>query len=81
MRRPPGVGRHVWTELLADDPDAESEFYRGVFGYEVRTIERRRGRYTMLVQRGVERAGRLRNPTGVPIGSHGYMSVGTGRWF
>jgi hypothetical protein len=59
----PAVGRHVWTELLADDPDAEAAFYRDVFGYDVRPIERRGGQYIMLAQHGIERAGILRNPT------------------
>jgi predicted enzyme related to lactoylglutathione lyase len=59
----PAAGQQVWTELLADDPDAESAFYRDVFGYEARTIERRGGQYTLLTQRGVDRAGILKNPT------------------
>jgi predicted enzyme related to lactoylglutathione lyase len=59
----PGSGRRVWSELLADDPDAESAFYRDVFGYELRTIERRGGHYTFLTRRGVERAGIFKNPT------------------
>jgi predicted enzyme related to lactoylglutathione lyase len=59
----PGVGRRSWNELLAGDPAAAAAFYRTVFGYEVRTIERRGGQYTLLTQRGVERAGILKNPT------------------
>jgi hypothetical protein len=57
----------------------------------VRNVERRGGTYTLLGNGGADRAGILKNPTddwdpvwltyfGVPIGSHGYMSVGGTRW-
>jgi predicted enzyme related to lactoylglutathione lyase len=58
----PASGRRVWTELLATDPAAAATFYGKVFGYDVRRIERRGGEYTLLEQRGVERAGILGNP-------------------
>jgi predicted enzyme related to lactoylglutathione lyase len=57
------AGRVVWTELLANAPETTSAFYRTVFGYELRTIERRHGTYTMLAVNGIDRAGILRNPT------------------
>src|SRR5262245_12054536 len=57
------AGRVVWTELLANAPETASGFYRTVFGFEVRTIERRNGTYTLLTANGVDRAGILRNPT------------------
>jgi predicted enzyme related to lactoylglutathione lyase len=59
----PGLGRVVWTELLANDPAAAAQFYRDVVGYEPNTISRRGGEYTMLTQNGKNRAGLLKNPT------------------
>src|SRR4051812_15206093 len=59
----PGLGRVVWTELLANDTDAATQFYRDVVGYEPSTISRRGGQYTMLTQNGKNRAGLLKNPT------------------
>jgi len=59
----PGAGRRVWTELLSDDPAAAAAFYDSVAGYDVRTISRRGGEYTLLSSGGVDRAGILRNPT------------------
>lgn len=59
----PGLGRVVWTELLANDTDAAAQFYRDVVGYESNTISRRGGNYTMLTQNGKNRAGLLKNPT------------------
>jgi predicted enzyme related to lactoylglutathione lyase len=59
----PGLGRVVWTELLANDTDAAAQFYRDVVGYEPSTISRRGGQYTMLAQGGKNRAGLLKNPT------------------
>lgn len=58
-----GPGRVLWTELLSDDPDAAGAFYASVVGYDVRTIERRGGTYTLLANRGSDRAGILPNPT------------------
>ena len=43
--------------------DAAGAFYRSVVGYDVRTIERRGGTYTLLTHRGTDRAGILPNPT------------------
>jgi len=59
----PATGRRVWTELLANDPAAAAAFYDSVAGYDVRTIPRRGGEYTLLSSGGVDRAGILRNPT------------------
>jgi len=59
----PGLGRVVWTELLANDPAAAVQFYRDVVGYESNTVSRRGGEYTMLTQNGKNRAGLLKNPT------------------
>jgi predicted enzyme related to lactoylglutathione lyase len=59
----PGLGRVVWTELLANDADAAARFYANVVGYEPSTISRRGGQYTMLTQGGKNRAGLLKNPT------------------
>lgn len=55
-------GRVVWTELLSDDPQAAAAFYGSVVGYDVQRTERRGGTYTMLANRGTERAGILENP-------------------
>jgi predicted enzyme related to lactoylglutathione lyase len=60
----PGPGRIVWTELLSNDPRAAAGFYRSVVGYDVRTIARRGGEYTLLVSLGIDRAGVLRKPAG-----------------
>jgi predicted enzyme related to lactoylglutathione lyase len=59
----PGLGRVVWTELLANDADAAAQFYRDVVGYETNTVSRRGGQYTMLTEGGKSRAGLLKNPT------------------
>ena len=59
----PGLGRVVWTELLANDADAAARFYRDVVGYEPNTIPRRGGQYTLLAVGGKNRAGLLKNPT------------------
>jgi predicted enzyme related to lactoylglutathione lyase len=56
------AGKVVWTELLANDPQGAARFYHAVFGYDVRTIDRRGGKYTMLTRAGEQRAGILRNP-------------------
>jgi predicted enzyme related to lactoylglutathione lyase len=58
----PRAGGVVWTELLANAPESTATFYRTVFGYEVRTIQRRNGSYILLANGGVDRAGILRNP-------------------
>jgi predicted enzyme related to lactoylglutathione lyase len=59
----PATGRIVWTELVANDPVAATRFYATVVGYEAKTIERRGGQYTLLTQRGSDRAGILKNPS------------------
>ncbi len=57
------AGRIVWTELLADDPEAAAGFYRTVVGYNVRTVPRRGGTYRLLALNGIDRAGILANPS------------------
>jgi predicted enzyme related to lactoylglutathione lyase len=59
----PVVGRVVWTELLANDPQAAAKFYASVVGYEARTVQRRGGEYTWLTHRGAQRAGVFKNPS------------------
>ncbi|MGI9201803.1 MAG: VOC family protein [Woeseiaceae bacterium] len=56
-------GRPVWTELLADDPAAAAGFYASMAGYDVRTIERRGGEYTLLSSDGIDRAGVFEKPS------------------
>ena len=56
-------GRVVWTELLADDPAGAADFYASMAGYDVRTIERRGGEYTLLSSDGIDRAGVFEKPT------------------
>ena len=58
----PAAGRVVWSELLADDPAAAADFYRELGGYDINTIERRGGEYTLLASDGANRAGILKNP-------------------
>lgn len=55
-------GRVVWTELLADDPQAAAEFYTSLAALDARTISRRGGEYTVLANAGVDRAGIFQNP-------------------
>lgn len=55
-------GRPVWTELIANDVRAEAEFYLALGGYDVRTIDRRGGEYTLLASDGVDRAGIFEKP-------------------
>lgn len=60
----PRVGRIVWTELLTNrTPKDAAEFYRSLVEYDVKTIERRGGEYTLLTMQGENRAGILRNPS------------------
>ena len=44
----PAAGRPVWTELLSNNPSAAADFYQKLGGYEINTIERRGGEYTLL---------------------------------
>jgi predicted enzyme related to lactoylglutathione lyase len=55
-------GRPVWTELLANDPQAAATFYSGLANYETHTIPRRGGEYTILANGGIHRAGIFKNP-------------------
>jgi predicted enzyme related to lactoylglutathione lyase len=58
------VGRIVWTELLTNRaPTEAAEFYRSLADYDVKTIERRGGQYTLLTMQGENRAGILKNPS------------------
>jgi uncharacterized protein len=59
----PAIGRIVWSELLANDPEAAAKFYEAVVGYSARVIERRGGQYTLLTNGGTTRAGVLKNPS------------------
>jgi len=59
----PGLGRVIWTELLASDPQAAARFYGDVVGYESSTIARRGGQYTFLSHGGTNRSGIVKNPT------------------
>jgi predicted enzyme related to lactoylglutathione lyase len=52
----------VWTELLADDPQAAATFYVSLAGYNARTITRRGGEYTVLASDGIDRAGIFEKP-------------------
>jgi len=58
-----GPGRVMWTELLTSDEAGAASFYEAVVGYKAVTVERRGGRYTVLSDGQVERAGILLNPT------------------
>ena len=59
----PVPGRVVWTELLSNDPAAATQFYQTVIGVSAHTIERHGGPYTLLSERGADRAGVLQNPS------------------
>lgn len=60
----PRVGRVVWNELLTNrSPEEVAEFYRSLVDYDIKTIERRGGQYTLLTMQGESRAGILKNPT------------------
>src|SRR5215469_10190230 len=65
----PAPGRVVWTELLSNDPVVASQFYQTVIGVTAHTIERHGGPYTLLSERGTNRAGILKNPSdeAVPV--------------
>lgn len=56
-------GKPVWAELLSNDVAAAGVFYRDLFSYDVRTIDRRGGKFTLLEVHGIDRAGILANPT------------------
>lgn len=55
-------GRPVWTELVADDPQAAAAFYSSLGSYEARTITRRGGEYIILANGGTDRVGIFQNP-------------------
>ncbi len=59
----PALGRIVWTELLANDPERAAEFYASVVGYVPLTTARRGGEYTWLTYDGTRRAGLFANPS------------------
>ncbi len=60
----PRVGRIVWTELLTNrTPEETAKFYRALAQFDVETIERRGGQYTLLTMQGEKRAGILKNPS------------------
>ncbi len=61
---PDAVGRIVWNELLTSDDAQAANFYQALAGYEVHSLDRRDGKYTMLKTAGIERAGILQNPFG-----------------
>jgi predicted enzyme related to lactoylglutathione lyase len=58
-----GIGRVVWTELLANDPDAATRFYAAVIGWQPHVVQRHGGEYTRLTYRDTDRAGILKNPS------------------
>lgn len=55
-------GRVVWHEMLASDAIRAAGFYQVIAGFEARTINRRGGEYTLLVQDGTPRAGIMARP-------------------
>lgn len=55
-------GRVVWHEMLASDVSGAAGFYRLVAGYDIETINRRGGEYTLLMQDGIRRAGVMERP-------------------
>ncbi len=55
-------GRPVWTELLANNPQAAATFYGSLANYDVRNVNRRGGEYTVLASGGVDRLGIFQNP-------------------
>lgn len=57
-----GPGRVVWHEMLARDAVDAAAFYRLIGGYDVETVNRRGGQYTLLLQNGVRRAGIMERP-------------------
>jgi predicted enzyme related to lactoylglutathione lyase len=56
-------GRVVWTELLSNDSDIAATFYKSIVGYDVRSVDRRGGTYTLLGNGGIDRVGILANPS------------------
>jgi uncharacterized protein len=61
MRNVPGQA--VWDELLSNDVTASISFYQKLMSYEVKTVNRRGGTYTLLMDSDVRRAGILKNPS------------------
>jgi len=59
----PAAGRPVWAELLTDDAAAAASFYAELGGYDVNTVNRRGGQYTLLASDGKNRAGILKKPS------------------
>ncbi|MEJ2604099.1 MAG: VOC family protein [Gammaproteobacteria bacterium] len=55
-------GRPVWHEMLSRDPIGSAGFYRLIAGYEIETLNRGGGEYTMLIRDGVRRAGIMARP-------------------
>jgi predicted enzyme related to lactoylglutathione lyase len=55
-------GRVVWHEMLASETSGAAGFYRVIAGLEIKTINRRGGEYTLLLQDGIPRAGIMARP-------------------
>lgn len=60
--RQPAEGQVVWDELLAANDVDAARFYSGLAGYETETLDRRGGRYLLLMAQGRERAGVMQRP-------------------
>jgi predicted enzyme related to lactoylglutathione lyase len=55
-------GRVVWHEMLASETGEAAAFYQVIAGFEIKTINRRGGEYTLLLQDGTPRAGIMARP-------------------
>ena len=56
------AGRAIWHEMLSADPVASAGFYRLIADYQLETVNRRGGEYTLLQQGGLSRAGVMLRP-------------------
>lgn len=56
------IGKIIWHEMLSADSIASAGFYRLIAGYEIDSINRNGGEYTLLKQGSIPRAGLMQRP-------------------
>jgi uncharacterized protein len=58
----PKINQWLWTELIANDVEAASDFYQNVAGYDVEAATGMKNSYRLLLVDGTPRGGILENP-------------------
>ena len=55
-------GDIIWHELITSDDEMATKFYQNLAGYDVKSVNRRGGKYHILKADGLKRAGIIQNP-------------------